>query len=1244
MKRGVKMLISQFKKLVVFLLIFQLCLPVVPVYSAEIEVDTSAHEANQAGIDHAQNGVTVINLAPPSSHGVSHNQFTTYNVGKLGVVLNNSANMGVSQLGGAIYGNPNYQHNGREASIVINEVTGTRRSNILGYTEMFGKSAEFIMVNPNGIMLNGAGFINMPRVTIGTGKPLFQGGTFTGLNVAGGNVYVESNGIDAGLVNYFEIVSRAAILNGAIQGNDVRLNTGVGTYNYGNKLFNQINIREKPEFAIDASAFGSIYAGRISIISNEAGVGVRSRGDMLADVSDIQISASGKIELKNVQAAQNIDVQSTNGSLALTGTSFAMGNINYRALGITNRGTIEALREIALNGVIDNAGGKISSGRGINIHAHGSLNNTGGEIIVSSGAGSLNIAGDSELTLLGGKLKSAGDILIDMAGDLILGTGIESIYAHESFSTKSRNFINNSAFTMNGDIDVDASGFIHLNSGSSLVSNGQLTLSSGSSIVNGGKLSGDGIKIKANFLDNRSGSEIRGGMSDSEIVITGNIDNGGQITSASDLTVTGDRITNSDDMSEISSGGNLHLDSAGFVNNGGLAFSGGDMTLRFGYLSNTRGYIYSMGEMTLTGKKAQGNEVINFSGNIESQGNMTIDLGMKSVLENTGEDSGGYTTKLVSTGNGFYDRDIWIDLKKYKLTSNLKTESSFLVSGKDMILSASNVINHGSVISSSGHMTVNAEKLKNETYSKNIYMSEYIYQGYEYRKEKKIGPFTYKKETKHRYRWIGGSETIFSKNKATIESGGNMTLNVTEKIDSGLIEGNKNGVTSVSDTSGATVCNPSPIEDIASTGAIDVSSYVNIDSDGNALFNINTDPSSTYLVETRIEYVDVDKLKGAQYLMERLGYDAEKDGMKFLGDAFYEQQLIEKAILSATSRKFLAEKITGTQEQMEWLLNNAASASEDLEIAIGVELTKEQINNLQEPIVWYVKTVVNEVEVLAPKLYIPEHIISGFKSEANSVISGNNVTIVTQGDVNNSGSISASHNLHIEAGNIVNHTLGSTAELTGGNVNLVSQNDIINTGGKIKGSESVALTTVNGDIINETEVHREKFDNYSCQGLSRRKVYANSDISSSLGEKGVIESGGSLSMNAGGNISVRGADVRSEGHAEISAAGNIDFETVKVENKKNFGGGASGVDETVVSEGSSLSVGGNLHLSSGADINFVGSSAEVGGSADVKAEGNFNVINDYNTSYYEKKETDDNLLSSKTTHVIDSSKTVVGSK
>ncbi|NLV69083.1 MAG: filamentous hemagglutinin N-terminal domain-containing protein, partial [Spirochaetes bacterium] len=317
---------SILKQLLITLLVAELCIPALPLYSADITVDTSVPVNERPTLDMAQNGVVIINLATTTNGGVSVNRFTEYNVGPNGIILNNSVEMGTSVLGGAVYGNPNYQVNGREAIIVVGEVTGTRRSDILGYIEMFGGSAEFILVNPNGIMLNGAGFINMPRVTLSTGRAVYDANGFSGIDVDGGMVSIEGNGVDARETDYFTVITRMASLNGAIWGNDVSIITGTGTYNYNDRIFTQNDTGTPfPEFAIDASALGSIYAGRIVLVCNEKGVGVKSNANMLADVADIRISADGSIELNNTQAAGNIYVASGSDRIIQRGDAFAMG-------------------------------------------------------------------------------------------------------------------------------------------------------------------------------------------------------------------------------------------------------------------------------------------------------------------------------------------------------------------------------------------------------------------------------------------------------------------------------------------------------------------------------------------------------------------------------------------------------------------------------------------------------------------------------------------------------------------------------------------------------------------------------------------------------------------------------------------------------------------------------------------------------------------------------------------------------
>ncbi|MHB9303719.1 hypothetical protein ACW0S0_02210, partial [Fusobacterium polymorphum] len=72
------------------------------------------------------------------------------------------------------------------------------------------------------------------------------------------------------------------------------------------------------------------------------------------------------------------------------------------------------------------------------------------------------------------------------------------------------------------------------------------------------------------------------------------------------------------------------------------------------------------------------------------------------------------------------------------------------------------------------------------------------------------------------------------------------------------------------------------------------------------------------------------------------------------------------AILEGTGRRYLGN-YKSDKEQMQALYDNAASEQADLNLSVGIALSKEQIAKLKKDIIWYVEEEVQGQKVLVPK-------------------------------------------------------------------------------------------------------------------------------------------------------------------------------------------------------------------------------------------------------------------------------------
>ena len=278
--------------------------------------------------------------------------------------------------------------------------------------------------------------------------------------------------------------------------------------------------------------------------------------------------------------------------------------------------------------------------------------------------------------------------------------------------------------------------------------------------------------------------------------------------------------------------------------------------------------------------------------------------------------------------------------------------------------------------------------------------------------------------------------------------------------------------------------NNSGIRDIKNTGRISVNPILS-----SAMFTANMNPSSKYLMETRSKYINLGRYLGSDYFTSRVGYSEVWDRTKRLGDAYYEDQLITRALAEKLGTAFINEK--SNEELIQAMMDNAATEGARLGLTVGQELTQEQINNLNEDIVWYVTKNVNGVEVLAPQVYLSSKTRESISDDTRNRVGGINGTYVKTKDFVNDGTKWGNGGItYVEANTVRNETTNNLlSEISGDKTYISSVGNIENIGGRINGEEAVALISEKGNVINNTTKRTVGF-NYGEYDKSQREEIA----------------------------------------------------------------------------------------------------------------------------------------------------------
>nr|WP_283094061.1 hemagglutinin repeat-containing protein [Pseudomonas sp. MWU12-2345] len=327
-----------------------------------------------------------------------------------------------------------------------------------------------------------------------------------------------------------------------------------------------------------------------------------------------------------------------------------------------------------------------------------------------------------------------------------------------------------------------------------------------------------------------------------------------------------------------------------------------------------------------------------------------------------------------------------------------------------------------------------------------------------------------------------------------------------------------------------------------------------------------------YLIETNPVLTDLKQFMSSDYLLAGLGYKPDESA-KRLGDGFYEQKLIQQAVVARTGQRFIDGQ-TSDEKLFKYLMDNAISSKQQLNLSVGVSLTAQQVAALTHDIVWMETQVVNGEEVLVPVLYLAQ--ATNRLAPNGALIQGADVTLIAGANLENSGTLRASDNLSAVAGkDLLNTGLVEASN----RLDALASNNIVNKSGGIIAGRDVSLTATHGDVVNQRDITRID-SNYG--GTAQHRDYLDSVAR--------IEAANNLSVSAGRDIS-NGASVLSSG-ADMKLSAGRDLNVNAIAERTTDARGGSYLSQQITQHGAVVTAGRDLQVSAGRDISAIASAIE----------------------------------------------------
>lgn len=1091
-----------------------------------IEVDTNAPHERQATVGQAGNGITLVNVAGPSAGGVSRNDYTNFNVPQNGVILNNSYQMANTKLGGYVPGNANMMRG--SANVIVNEVTSHNPTEMKGFIEVAGRKASVVVANPNGITVDGGGFINTDRAVLTTGKTEYDSkGNLNSYRVEQGRISINGNGLNAKDANSLQILTEATNVNAGVWANTIETRTGKNTID-ANTLDTQ-KIGDSSNIGLDVSAIGGMYANSITMKGTNTGLGVNVKG-VVSSTQASSITSDGKIIVDGGVTS--------NGNTTLSGQSIA----------IHNNGVVQGDVSTTVNSkeAVNNSG-LINSGKTTDIKAKSVDNNEGGRIYGDTVAIDANTVKNHTNSEIEQRYHKAGKALEKAKNDLDAEwnaditkyktkTELEAHRQRIKQLTNAYDEAQENVTTIKKELDTHKSGVIagrnHVDITSDTINN------TGKGFI----YSGSTMDLTAKEGINNTGSTIKAVKSielDTPVVNNKNVALG--VKRVSDgITKNPDKLKVTDPHHKLE----------------GQVFDKSE----FPYADYKSGYGTPHVKPVKTAEDEAYNKEMDKDENRVHK--FTI---IRSETEHTHKEVTNDDPGVISSGGDIVTTGILHN-------DNSKVISGGTIQTKGRIENISDSMSDKSFITGTTQESKTIRKRKSHgvrhkrrrVWDQEVYMTPTI-------TETNVKPIGTVKEH--------AEDTL---SKATIAK-------VNDSLDPYGLGGGKRKESHTID--GLSL----PTE---------------------ALYQIHPDITANALIETDSAFTNRKNFLSSQYMIDALANDPERR-LKRLGDGFYEQQLINEQIVSATGKQYL-EGYTDNEAEYKALLEAGIAFGKAFKLAPGIALSKKQMEAITTDMVWLeTKTVVVDgkvQQVLYPKVYLAKQPAKSVDA-MGGIISGKAIVSHTNTDILNQGIMSAD-TIVLGA-----HDVQNTGRIDGRQVIIKASQDLINTG-NIHGDKRVTINV--GRDIN-VGTHVDKLEHH--------------DIVGRQGTIGVAKDG-DLVLSAKRDINLKGAIVHTgdNSKATIEAGQNINLTTEALSSKKDMTVNSDNYNRTDrrTELGTAILSDSHVNLRAGNDVNIRnGIVNSEHGVTSVEAGNDVNITNgnSYSRDEYGLKYKEKSLLS-RTTNII----------